>query len=32
MLEEADDIMEVMPEVMVGKTGMISLGEGDTSC
>ena len=28
MLEEADDIMEVMPEVMVGKTGMIPLGEG----
>ena len=28
MLEEADDIMEVMPEVMVGKTGMISLAAG----
>ena len=28
MLEEADDIMEVMPEVMVGKPGMIPLGEG----
>ena len=28
MLEEADDIMEVMPEVMVGKTGMISLAKG----
>ena len=28
MLEEANDIMEVMPEVMVGKTGMISLAAG----
>ena len=31
MLEEADDIMEVMPEVMVGKTGMISLAAGVTA-
>ena len=31
MLEEADDIMEVMPEVMVGKTGMISLRRGVTA-
>ena len=28
MLEEADDIMEVMPEAMGGKTGMIPLGDG----
>ena len=28
MLEEADDIMEVMPEVMVGKTGVVPPGVG----